>query len=279
MILTAENYYGIEADKEYFSVSQVKRFLECEEAALDELLNPTEEEKTEALLVGGYVDAHFSGEMERFRAENPEIFKRDGSLKVAYRKAEDIIARIEGDKLSMMMLAGEKQQIMTGEICGAPFKIKPDVLLSAGQMDAVAQAFPGMSEYIWAGGAIVDLKIVRDFEPLYRKEEGRMSFIEYWRYDLQLAVYQEIVRQVTGAKLPCFILAATKQDVPGLALIPIEQAMLDFNLEWLKQRMPRLIAVKKGEEEADSCGECAHCRRTHQLSGPSTFIDGRLMIH
>ena len=279
MILTAENYYSPVANEVYFSVSQVKRFLECESSALDEVLNPKPEKKTEPLLVGGYVDAYFAGELERFRAENPEIFKRDGALKAAYLRAEEIVSRITGDKMSMMMLEGEKQKILAGEICGAPFKIKPDVLLSAEQIRAVAARFPDMAQYMWEEGAIVDLKVVRDFEPLYRKEEGRLSFVEYWRYDLQLAAYQEIVRQKTGIRLPCFILAATKQDNPGLALIPIEQEMLDFNLEWLKQRMPRLIAVKKGEEEPDRCGECAHCRQTHVLKGPSAFVDGRLMVH
>ena len=279
MILTAENYYSPIANELYFSVSQVKRFIECESSALDGILDPKDEKKTEALLVGGYVDAYFAGELERFRAENPEIFKKDGTLKAAYLRAEEIVARIESDKLSMMMLDGTKQSILTGEICGAPFKIKPDVLLSAEQIRAVAAAFLNMAQYMWDDGAIVDLKVVRDFEPLYRREEGRLSFIEYWRYDLQMSVYQEIVRQRTGARLPCFILAATKQDAPGLALIPVEQDMLDFNLEWLKQKLPRMIAVKNGEEEPDRCGECTHCRKTHTLSGPSAFIEGRLMVH
>ena len=279
MILTVENYYSPIANEIYFSVSQVKRFIECESCALDEILNPKDEKKTEALLVGGYVDAYFAGELELFKAENPEIFKKDGTLKAAYVRAEEIVTRIEGDKLSMMMLDGIKQSILTGEIGGAPFKIKPDVLLSAEQIRAVAAAFPDMAQYMWDDGAIVDLKVVRDFEPLYRREEGRLSFIEYWRYDLQLAVYQEIVRQRTGLTLPCFILAATKQDVPGLALIPVEQDMLDFNLEWLKQKLPRMIAIKSGEEEPDRCGECAHCRQTHVLKGPSAFVDGRLMVH
>lgn len=279
MILTADNYYSPIADQIYFSVSQVKKFIECEAGAVDALLNPEPEQKTEALLVGGYVDAYFAGEMERFREGNPEIFKRDGTLKAAYRKAEEIIERIEADELSMLMLGGEKQSILTGYIEGFPFKIKPDILLSREQADEIANKYADMYGMMWRGGAIVDLKIMRDFEPMYRAEEGRLSFIEYWRYDLQMAVYQEIVRQKTGLQLPCYILAATKQDPPGLALVEVEQAMLDFNLEWLRQRIKRYADVKAGREEADACGTCARCRRARKLRGPSVFVDGRLLLN
>lgn len=277
MTLCAENYYSPEADTAYFSVSQIKRFLTCEAAAKDGLDHPQEEEKTTALLVGGYVDAHFAGEMDAFLAENPQVVTRGGKLKAAFQQAEDIIARIEADELAMRMMAGEKQRILTGEIDGYPFKVKPDVLLSGEQADAIAADYPGMSDMAWKGGAIVDLKVMRDFEPMYRPGEGRMSFVEYWRYDLQMAVYQEIVRQNTGKKLPCYILAASKQDPPGLALVEIEQEDLDFCLNWLRERLPHIAAVKRGEEEPEACGSCAHCRKAQKLTGPMGFIEGRLM--
>ena len=53
MILNAGNYYSLEADRAYLSVSQVKRFIECEAAAKDALCSPQYEEKSAALLVGG----------------------------------------------------------------------------------------------------------------------------------------------------------------------------------------------------------------------------------
>ena len=69
MILTADNYYSCEADREYMSVSQFKSFAgtfgksACEFAALEKLNRRWEEEKTTPLLVGGYVDAYFEGSL------------------------------------------------------------------------------------------------------------------------------------------------------------------------------------------------------------------------
>lgn len=77
-----------------------------------------------ALLVGSYVDAHFEGILDIFRAQHPEILKRDGSLKSEYVQAEEIIQRIERDDLMMKYLSGAKQVIMTGELFGHDGKIQ-----------------------------------------------------------------------------------------------------------------------------------------------------------
>lgn len=276
MELTADTYYSPEADTAYFSASQIKRFLTCEAAAKDALDHPSEEEKTTALLVGGFVDAHFSGEMGAFIAANPQVYTKGGTLKAAYQKAQEVIERIESDELAMCLLSGEKQKIVVGDIGGHPFKAKLDCLLSGEQADAIASNYPGMSGMAWTGGAIVDLKVMRDFEPIYRAGEGRLSFVEYWRYDLQMAIYQELIRQNTGNTLPCYILAASKQDPPGLALVQVEQEELDFCLQFLKDRIDHIAAVKVGDEEPDRCGECAFCRGQGKLTAPMAFIDGRL---
>ena len=67
MILTAENYYSQEANREYLSVSQYKDFcgslgkIPCEAQALAKLNGEWEMEETTSMLVGSYVDAHFEG--------------------------------------------------------------------------------------------------------------------------------------------------------------------------------------------------------------------------
>ena len=79
MILTAENYYSQEANKEYLSVSQCKDFcgsigrVGCEEQALAKINGEWEIEKTSSLLVGAYVDAHFEGTLDLFKAKNPPL--------------------------------------------------------------------------------------------------------------------------------------------------------------------------------------------------------------
>lgn len=267
MILTPENYYSLRANQEFFSVSQVKQFDSCEACAMAELAGEYVREKTAALLVGGYVDAHFSGELEAFKSENPEIFTKKGELRSEYQQAENIIARIERDALAMRMLSGEKQQILTGQIAGFPFKAKLDCWLDEASAHEIAKSFPEMGELFFSAGAIVDLKIVKDFVPLYRDGEGRLNFIEYWGYDLQMTVYQELKRQQIGEQVPCFILAATKERVPDLGLFQVPQSLMDANLVLLKDRLPHLADVKVGREPAEACGSCDHCKTVKELTG------------
>lgn len=264
MILTAENYHSQEANQAYFSVSQYKTFMECEARAMAELRGEYRRETTQALLVGSYIDAHFSRELDIFRAQHPDIYTRTGSLRAEYQQAEEIIARLERDPLAMMMLGGEPQRIVTGEIEGQPFRGKLDVLLSGDQCEAIAAAFPEMDELLFADEAIVDLKIVRDFEPLYRAEEGRMSFIEFWRYDLQLAVYQRLRRK----QAPCYILAATKEKVPDIGLFLLPQHMLDAAMEvfMAPEHLEHVAAVKAGEVEPERCEKCDYCKQTKVLT-------------
>ena len=84
MALTNENYYSQEANKAYFSASQLKQFMACEACAMAQLKGEYIQEKSQSLLVGGYIDAHFSRELDLFRAQNPEIYTRTGSLRSEY---------------------------------------------------------------------------------------------------------------------------------------------------------------------------------------------------
>ena len=136
MILTNENYFSPEASQKYLSVSQYKSFIGtmgqvgCEAQAMAILNGEWQiDDKSTALLVGSYVDAHFEGPLDIFRAKNPEIFKKDGGLKSDYIKADDIINRIERDPLFMQFMSGEKQTIMTADMFGSPWKIKIDSYL------------------------------------------------------------------------------------------------------------------------------------------------------
>ena len=105
MLLTSENYYSTEADKEYLSVSQYKNFVGslgrpgCEAYAMAKLNEEWVEnmEDSDALMVGSYVDAHFEGTLDVFKAQHPCMFKKDGSLMAKYIKANEMINRCERD--------------------------------------------------------------------------------------------------------------------------------------------------------------------------------------
>lgn len=248
MKLTHKNYYSRKMNKHYMSVSQFKSFERCQYTALAEIKGKYKREDTTALLVGSFVDAHFEGTLDKFKELHPEIFKRDGTLKAEYIQAEAIIKRIERDRLFTKYMSGEKQVIMTGEICGVPVKIKVDSLLP---------------------DKIVDLKIMRDFENIYDAESGEtLSWAEYWGYYLQGAVYQEIVRQNTGKTLPFYLAAATKEKVTDIDIVQIEQSDLDFYFEKFKANVELYDAIKHGIIKPERCEKCVWCKETKRLTKP-----------
>lgn len=253
MILTAENYFSKEADKEYMSVSQYKAFagtfgrLGCEAQAMAKLNGEWEDKKTTSLLVGSYVDAHFEGTLDLFKAQNPEIFTKQNGLKAEYRNAENIISRIERDEYFMQHMKGEKQVIMTAELFGIPWKIKMDVY------------FPGE--------LIVDLKIMKSIrDSFWSADSSRKNFIEYWGYDIQAAIYQKIVELNTGHKLPFKIAAASKEEYPDIEIIQIEQSVIDHALNEVEKNISNVIAVKNGEYEPVRCERCDYCKHTRKLT-------------
>ena len=139
--LTAENYYSAEANWQYMSASSFKSFKRCEAAAMAELRGELERKETPALLVGSYVDSYFSGELEQFKAEHPQIFKKDGELKAEFQQALTICKRLEADELSRMLLSGRHQVIKTGKIAGVWYKAKFDSLLTSAQVEAICKKF------------------------------------------------------------------------------------------------------------------------------------------
>ena len=240
--ITRKNYHSEEANRQYWSASLIKQMLICPAAAM--AMEPAP--PSTALLVGSYVDSSFEGpkSFERFKAEHPEIFKKDGTLKAEYGKAEEMIERARSDKLFMEYMSGRKQVIKTGQIDGLPFKIKMDVYKK--------------------GRRIVDLKTARDMKPAYRAGEGQITFADAWEWPLQLAIYQA----VEGNKLPCFLAVVTKEDPPDLAIVEIPQNVLDAELQRLRDKLPYFDAIKQGVIEAPRCECCAYCRRTKKLSRP-----------
>lgn len=246
MKLTAKNYYSPEANKAYWSASFVKSMLDCPARAMAELNGSYERGNSAALLVGSFVDSYFEGKksFDAFVSEHPEIVNsRTGEFKADYSKARNMIERARADKTFMEFMKGKKQKIFTGEIGGIPFKCKMDVYAN--------------------GERIVDLKTVKDFSPMYREGEGRLSFAEYWRWPLQMAIYQHI----EGNKLPCYLACITKQDPPDIAVIEIPQHVLDTEMEFLMSKLPYLDGIRMGIIEPDRCESCEYCRKTKKLTG------------
>lgn len=251
MKLSSSNYYSLKAAKEYWSVSQFKSFHKCEAQGLAEVVGEYERDETVSLLVGSYIDSYFSGDLDEFIEAHPEIFNsRTGELKADYRQAEEIIARLERDPFFLEYLEGEKQPIMTAELFGVKWKAKLDVLHE---------------------DRIVDLKIVKDFNSIYEEGFGRRTWIEYWGYDIQGAIYQKIVEANTGKKLPFYLAAATKEKVTDYKVIEIPQHYLDAAYQLVGAFIDRYDLIKQGEVPPRRCEKCDYCKRTKRLTRPEIY--------
>lgn len=265
MVLTSENYFSPEMQMAYMGSSQFKAFQKCEAAALAEIRGEYVRPSTTALLVGSYVDAHFEGTLPLFKAQHPELFKRDGGLKSDYLHANDIISRMESDRLYSLLMSGKKQVIKTGTIAGVPFKIKIDSLLDADTCQQIVSEFPQAAAALgFCDGAIVDQKVMSDMQDVWSDEDHRrVSFVEAWGYDIQGAIYQA----VEGNMLPFVLAVGTKEDSPDLAALFISDADLSAKLAEIEDAAPRYQAIKEGRIPPRRCEHCAYCRMTKHLSG------------
>lgn len=252
-VLTAENYYDDAANQKYMSVHQYLDFVGhmgikgCEARAMARLNGEFEEPATDAMLVGSYVDAHFEGTLDKFKKHHPEIFTQKGELKSQFKRAQKMVERCEKDDFFMLFMQGEKQKIFTGYLFGCEWKCKLD-------------------SYI-PGKCIVDLKTSANLHQSWKVADyGYVSFVDYWGYILQLAVYQRIVEINTGEHLPCYIAAVTKEDSPEIAVIGIDQQSLDHALNEIEMNMPSVLAVKNGDTKPIMCGRCDYCKSKQKLT-------------
>ena len=254
MKLTNDNYFSGEAALEYWSVSQFKAFNKCEAAGLAEARGEFQREETDALLIGSYVDAYFSGDIDKFiKVNGDKMFsKRGGGLLAKFQQANTIIDRVEADPLMMDYLTGEKQVIMSAELFGVPWKAKFDV---------------------YDETRIVDLKCVRDFEDVFDKGYGWRSWVEYWGYDIQGAIYQKIEQLVNHREqpLPFYIAAVTKERVPDIKVIQIPQHVLDAAYNMVGAKIERFDLIKIGDVEPVRCEKCDYCKSTKKLTAPEIY--------
>ena len=254
MILTNDNYFSTEANRSYWSVSQFKTFNKCEACGLAESRGEWEREKTDSLLIGSYIDAFFTDDFMEWLKQNESLVysKRGGGKLAKFAQADAIIERVRRDPLMMEYLTGEHQTIMSAELFGVPWKIKMDC---------------------YNEQRIVDLKVVKDFEDIYEKGYGWRSWIEYWGYDVQGAVYQKIEQLVTGRTepLPFYLAAVTKERVPDIKLIQIPQHILDTALKLVEAKIDRFDLIKKGEVEPIRCERCEWCKWTKKLTKPEVY--------
>ena len=250
MKLNSRNYFSKKASWEYFSTSQFKDFMKCPAMAMAKLRGEYSPEDGRALFLGSYVDEMLTGTLRsqtKFVENNlDKIYQKNGKLYADVAQANETIERIRQQPKMMHYLNGKHQVIMTGEIEGVPFKIKMDSY--------------DPEEYITDLKYMASLRSPNLFQPM----------IEYWGYDYQAAIYQEIVRQNIGKQLPFFFDVATKEKPARLALGQINQYNIDKALEIVKKNAPRFQKIKTGELPAERCEDygCDYCTCTKIITEP-----------
>ena len=260
-VLTSDNYYSDEANEKYLSNSLFKSVYghpahphPCEAAAL-----LSEKTETEALIVGSYVDAYFEGKdaFEKWKEDNAnKIMQKTGKKPYKFITDADLaIARVTRDTVFMKYMDGDHQTIMTGTIADHPFKIKMD----AYHVDEM----------------IVDLKYVKGVDSGYNETlKKRVTFIEDYGYFVQGAIYQEIVYQNTGKRLPFYIAYITKEDIPDFGVVELPQDKLDEALEFVKINLTaKPYPLIKANPHACGKRSCKYCRDQKILTGAISYID------
>jgi len=254
MLLTKENYHSLDAELAYMSRSQYLSFLQCEAHEMAKLNGQWVDETSDAFLVGSYVHAWNEGTRSEFISEHPEIFKKDGSLKADYKQADKMIATLEADPFVMYTLTGQKEVIFTAEFAGAMWKVMLDV-------------------YNPEKRRIVELKTTKSIRDKFWSAEykDKISFIEQYKYILQAAIYSEIERLANGREagdwFSYYMVAVGKEECPDKEVIDLSDPQRwEYDLEVVKENMPRILAVKAGEVEPVRCERCDYCRSTKRLT-------------
>lgn len=249
--LTRDNYYSNEQDWLTQSKSWFWRFDKCEAEALAALKgdwNPPE--NLEPLLVGNYLHTWFESKKAHdiWLSEHANDIisksgKTKGQPKKAFRQADSMITALEDDTNFQKLYQGQKEVIVTGTLFGVKWRGRIDCLnLQRGQF--------------------YDLKTVDDIHKKHWIEDSNkpVAFAQERGYDMQMAIYQELIYQTYGVKCEPLIIAVSKQDQPDKGVFSIPDYLMENAMNTIEHDQPHIEAVKAGTEEPTACGHCAYCR-------------------
>lgn len=264
-VLNEQTYFTPEANLKWLDCSTYKNVVGtagrkgCECRALAIAKGEYEQPKTEALLIGSYVDAYFDNSLSQFCLDNMDDVFSKASIKkfeksgkaedlerlAAFKQADIMIKRAIKEPLFMKYVEGETQKILTAEIEGVPIRVKLDS---------------------FDGNRITDVKTAASItETYYAKDLGqRLTFIEYFGYVEQAYFYQTAVEQNFGKRLPFYLAVITKEKHnnvphPRVAVIQIPDKVIEDKGKEIKEKIPGVWRLLQGEYEPIPCGTCEWC--------------------
>lgn len=250
--VTPENYFSVEADREYMSVSQFKNFRTCSAKALHDLEVPDATSK-ESFLQGHLFESLVAGDSKLFMAQHPEMISSRGStagqLKAEFQKVVKAAEKFNSQEFFKNIINRcEKQVILTGVINDVPVKCCLDL-------------------FDRETCSIYDIKCMKDFNEQWSKEEKRyIPWYYAWGYVLQLAVYREIVKQNFGKEpKEIALLAATKEEIPDIRAIKFNTELLDIELIDFMHNIRLYDEIKKGIIKPTPCNCCSYCKTIKEI--------------
>jgi hypothetical protein len=268
IVLNRENYFSLEASRQYMSVSQYKGFREeyggCEAKSVAELKGEWVDKDKDAFIEGHYLHSWQEGTLEEFKANNPDLYSSRGAtagqLKSNFQHCNKMIETLERDPFVMKVLSGKKEVIYTAELFGVMWKI------------AIDSYTPDMKSF-------TDLKAMRDIGGKFWNKEVSCyeNFIAHYGYDLQFSVYAEVERLANKRPeedwyMPHMVVV-TKQEEPDHDVIYFDSEIIRAKLFEVENGLPRVLAVKNGEVEPQRCDNCDYCRSTKQVTAAKFYRD------
>ncbi|WP_040931515.1 PD-(D/E)XK nuclease-like domain-containing protein [Paenibacillus larvae] len=266
MKLTKSNYFSLEANRHYMSVSQFKSFLPafggCEAQAMAKINGEYEQTSRTAFMEGHYVHAWNEGTLDEFKANNPDLYSSRGAtagqLKSNFQHCNKMIEVLENDPLVTKALAGQKEVIMTADLFGLPWK----VMLDSYQLEV---------------GIFADLKTLKEIAGKWWNKEAQCyeNFLDHYGYTVQMAVYAEIEKRHTGRKqwlIPHMVIV-NKQDPPDHEIIYFDYDVIEASLQVVRNNIERVKEVKAGLTEPVRCEKCDYCRSTKVIKQIKHFAE------
>lgn len=261
--LTQENYYE---DTSYLSNSRFKRYQQCQAKAFAIDSGQWIEERDETpLLLGNYVHSYFETPEAhlQFLAENGDKLlaktgKNKGNLKSDFVIGNKMIESLRIDDGFSRLYDGypdddvRKEMIVTGFVEGVPVK---------GKVDSI-----NLSR-----GYFVDLKTMKsiyaeEWNPeLKMRVPAAVNNILNFGYHGQLALYRELLKQMTGKDFRSLIVAVSKEVIPDKEILKIDEEWLEEGLDKIKSEIVEVWDVIQGKQQPTKCGHCDYCRSQKKL--------------
>ncbi|MBZ9633162.1 PD-(D/E)XK nuclease-like domain-containing protein [Clostridium sp. FP1] len=268
MELTRQNYFSREAENLYMGSSSFKAWdilhggCEAKQVAIKK--GEWIEKENPAFLLGSYVHAWSSGDLQEFMSTTPQLFKKNSSeLLAKYALGDEMINVLRNDPLVEKIREGAKEQIFTGAIAGVDFKIQVDIL--------------NLEK-----GYFADIKTTKNLQESYWNKEirGQETFINKYDYYTQIAIYAEILKQNIGLVdyLEPYLIVVDKQEVPDHEVIYMGKNFISDKLAEIENRLSHITEVRKGLIEPMYCGKCDYCRSVKKIIKPISLSEYELEL-